>query len=276
MRGVRFSAVLACLACGTAASAQPADASFSAHDVRPDSRYLRAFWLDTKTLATQPLHWNRSQWLAAGAVGGLLAVAFWQDDNIRDIFQRNAGDGLDFYAVHLFNPFGNMYSFSVVASLYADGVLAGNARSKRTALDAARALVLTAVATRAVKWVSNRERPLQEGIDRDEGEFNPFDTGDKRFDSFYSGHTATAFCLAAVLAGEYGEARAVPVIAYTLASAVGLTRIYLDKHWSSDVIAGAAVGWYIGHTVQRSGNWRIAVTPVSTGQGTGLRFGYTF
>jgi len=58
--------------------------------------------------------------------------------------------------------------------------------------------------------------------------------------SFPSGHTATAFMGAELIRQEYGAGIAVG--AYTIATAVALLRVYNDRHWLNDLIAGAGVG----------------------------------
>ena len=61
--------------------------------------------------------------------------------------------------------------------------------------------------------------------------------------SFPSGHTATAFMTATMLVNEYGHKSPwVGVGAYTVASATGLMRVANNKHWISDVLAGAGIG----------------------------------
>ncbi len=62
--------------------------------------------------------------------------------------------------------------------------------------------------------------------------------------SFPSSHASQAFAVAAVLADRYDQP--VPIIAYGLASLVGASRLILDRHWTSDVVAGAVLGWAIG------------------------------
>lgn len=65
----------------------------------------------------------------------------------------------------------------------------------------------------------------------------------KLFNSFPSGHTATAFLGAELVRLEFGED--CPVMAwgaYMVAAGVGCMRIYNDRHWATDVIAGAGVG----------------------------------
>lgn len=63
------------------------------------------------------------------------------------------------------------------------------------------------------------------------------------FNSFPSGHTVTAFMGAELLRREYGEDYPYIAIAgYTIATGVGLMRIYNNRHWASDILAGAGVG----------------------------------
>lgn len=61
--------------------------------------------------------------------------------------------------------------------------------------------------------------------------------------SFPSGHTATAFMTATMLAKEYGHRSPwISIGAYTAASATGLMRMANNKHWLSDVLTGAGIG----------------------------------
>ncbi|HET8572692.1 MAG TPA: phosphatase PAP2 family protein [Edaphocola sp.] len=64
------------------------------------------------------------------------------------------------------------------------------------------------------------------------------------FTSFPSGHTATAFAAAEWLRAEYWQRSPwVGVAGYAAATATGILRLYNNRHWVSDVIAGAAVGF---------------------------------
>ncbi len=81
--------------------------------------------------------------------------------------------------------------------------------------------------TYAFKTVVRRERP-----------------GKQNYRSFPSGHTSGSFVVAAVLYRIYGYKAGLP--AYTMATVTGLQRIHTDKHWLSDVLAGARLGTLIG------------------------------
>lgn len=72
----------------------------------------------------------------------------------------------------------------------------------------------------------------------------PFGTGGSASQSFPSAHTATAFGFAVALSAIYPRGR---WWFFALATLVGLHRIQSTAHYPSDVLAGAAVGWVMGH-----------------------------
>ncbi|MDR2806322.1 MAG: phosphatase PAP2 family protein [Dysgonamonadaceae bacterium] len=61
--------------------------------------------------------------------------------------------------------------------------------------------------------------------------------------SFPSGHTSRAFVAAEFLHQEYKDQSIwISVGGYGMASLIGVSRVYNNRHWVSDVIAGAGVG----------------------------------
>jgi len=77
-----------------------------------------------------------------------------------------------------------------------------------------------------LKSLTKRERPNHSG-----------------FNSFPSGHTANAFASAEFLNQEYKDISPwYGVAGYTVATATGVLRMYNNKHWFSDVVAGAGFG----------------------------------
>jgi len=81
--------------------------------------------------------------------------------------------------------------------------------------------------------------------------YNSFDwrEGTKVNKSFVSSHTSNAFTTATVFAICFPDKKWVPVVAYSAASLVGLSRIYQNAHWTSDVLTGAAVGFLSAHAM---------------------------
>lgn len=66
--------------------------------------------------------------------------------------------------------------------------------------------------------------------------------GSNRF-SFPSGHTATAFSSAHFMFREYKDTNLwLSLSGYPVAAATGIYRIFNDKHWVGDVVAGAGIG----------------------------------
>jgi membrane-associated phospholipid phosphatase len=81
------------------------------------------------------------------------------------------------------------------------------------------------VAVQGLKYAINEYRP--NGIEH----------------SFPSGHSATAFFGATILAKEYGEEYPIIAIAgYTLAGSTAFLRMANNQHWATDVLMGAAIG----------------------------------
>jgi PAP2 superfamily len=63
------------------------------------------------------------------------------------------------------------------------------------------------------------------------------------YNSFPSGHTATAFVGAEFFYQEYKDVSPwYGVAGYVLATTTGVLRMYNNRHWFSDVVAGAGVG----------------------------------
>jgi hypothetical protein len=93
----------------------------------------------------------------------------------------------------------------------------------------AQAYVMNDVLTRSIKASVNRMRP---------------DRSDSY--SFLSGHTSSSFMMATVVNKYYGKKWGIP--AYAFAALVGISRIEKNKHWPSDVISGAALGYISGRS----------------------------
>jgi hypothetical protein len=62
-----------------------------------------------------------------------------------------------------------------------------------------------------------------------------------------SGHTASSFCVAAVLDEFYGPKIGIP--AYLAAGFVGYRMMDSGDHWASDVLFGGVLGYVVGHTI---------------------------
>jgi membrane-associated phospholipid phosphatase len=136
---------------------------------------------------------------------------------------------------------------------YGVGRVAGMHTTADVGLHTLEAVVLTTGVSQVVRGVLGRTRP-RASLD-DPFRFKPF-SGFTGFEtrSYPSLHTAASFAAASALVGEIRQRRpgAVKVAApllYTAAMVPPLTRIYLDQHWASDIVAGAVVGALLGSRV---------------------------
>jgi membrane-associated phospholipid phosphatase len=87
--------------------------------------------------------------------------------------------------------------------------------------------------------------------------------------SFPSGHSASAFAGAAFLQRRYGWSYGVP--AYAIATFVAWSRVESKRHWTSDVIAGGAIG-IASNLVFTHRLSKVTVQPTVVRRGAGLTF----
>jgi membrane-associated phospholipid phosphatase len=118
------------------------------------------------------------------------------------------------------------------------------------------AVILGSTITAALKGITGRARPFVTN------DTNPHDfkflkgfSGSDRA-SFPSGHTTAAFAAASAVTSETqriwpNHTWLVAPAMYGGATLVGLSRMYHDKHWASDVVLGAAIGTFSGLKVVR-------------------------
>jgi hypothetical protein len=136
---------------------------------------------------------------------------------------------------------------------YGIGRLTHSSTMADVALHTAESKILTSAISQAIRGPLGRERP---SISPDDQYKFQFGKGFTHFDnrSFPSLHSATGFAAATAVSAEIHERNPnaswwVTPVAYTVAMIPGLTRMYLNQHWASDVIAGGFVGALIGNRV---------------------------
>jgi membrane-associated phospholipid phosphatase len=142
------------------------------------------------------------------------------------------------------------------------------------------AMVLTVAVSEIIRVPVGRTRPRSSPDNQYDFHFGGgFSHFDER--SFPSLHASAAFAAASVLSGELklrkpDAAKYVAPVLYTAAMVPGLTRIYLDQHWASDIVSGAFVGALLGsrvvqyahaHKQTRFDRWMMGVNVVPSGDG---------
>lgn len=99
------------------------------------------------------------------------------------------------------------------------------------------------VSVQIVKYTAGRTRP--------ELWLGPFHHARAAATSFPSGHTVGAFALAGVLMLA-SPSRTMRIVAFLLALSVAVSRVLAFRHWTSDVLASAAIGMILAATAVRS------------------------
>ena len=147
-------------------------------------------------------------------------------------------------------------SYVIGTSMYAIGRIAKNRKLASLGLHGTEALIVGEGVATVVKTVVGRQRPSVEPANPNSYGFMRGLTGGDRYRSFPSGHTVSAFAAAAAVTAETSHNAPnttwiVAPILYGGAALVGVSRMYNNRHWASDVIIGAGIGTFAGLKVVR-------------------------
>lgn len=153
--------------------------------------------------------------------------------------------------------FGFQYEIYTLAAFGTYGLIAKNTKVKTVTLLATQSVITGLLVESVLKRLTGRTRPNfygdeQEAEPRFKGPFanlSKTSKGKRSNSSFPSGHTTAAFAAATVFAVEYKHQPLIPIIAYTMASLVGVSRVTENKHWATDVFTGAILGYLTGRQV---------------------------
>jgi membrane-associated phospholipid phosphatase len=141
------------------------------------------------------------------------------------------------------------------AGLYVLGRADGQRRVQALGLHSVESILIATALGGGIKFAAGRARPFVDTDNpRDFQLFRGF--SDDRYRSFPSGHTITAFAFASTLTRETQfwwphSVWYVGTLMYGGATLMGLSRIYNNQHWASDVMGGAAIGTLIGLKVAK-------------------------
>ena len=161
-------------------------------------------------------------------------------------FFKNASTGVEWIA--------SPGAYVIGGTLYAAGRLGHFERIADLGWHGTEAVLVADVITYALKGMNGRARPFvsSDTNPRDYKFMGGFGNGDRQ--SFPSGHSTSAFAAAAAVTAETGtwwpkSTWIIGPLMYGGATMVGLSRMYHNKHWASDVVLGAAIGTFSGWKV---------------------------
>ena len=212
--------------------------------------------------ATKPIRFSAKQWLVSGVALGITATLFCVDDDIDDwaTTQKEKHNWVNISSP-VISELGGRYGVYLVGAIGTLSAVFKKQKRVQTSLLATQAMITSGVWVNVIKTLTGRERPKGAYLYSQSkgGKWNgplarfdrdlAFDKSNFAFDAFPSGHTATAFSIATVFASQYNESKVIPIISYSLASMVGISRLTEHEHWASDVFAGALFGYLCGKQV---------------------------
>lgn len=149
------------------------------------------------------------------------SAALWKErGNIRDLRNR--------YIPEFEYSYDDYLQYAPTAAVYALKLSGNKGRNniKRATISYGASLAIMGVLVNALKYTTKVQRPDQSSNN-----------------SFPSGHTSMAFTNASFLSKEYGMVNPLYSIGgYGAATFTGLGRSLNNRHWATDVVAGAGVG----------------------------------
>jgi membrane-associated phospholipid phosphatase len=210
---------------------------------------------------TQHVHKTLFTWRDAALAGGFTALTiamFPVDKHIAGQLQNPNTQANRFFdnsatGVELITSPG---AFIIGGGMYAIGRWGGHPNLEDLGWHGTEAVLIASAVTGILKGTLGRARPFVVN-DTNPHDFKlggGFRSSDRQ--SFPSGHTTTAFAAAAAVTSEMRRLHPETVwyvgpVLYGGATLVGLSRMYHNKHWASDVVLGAAIGTFSGLKVVR-------------------------
>jgi membrane-associated phospholipid phosphatase len=207
--------------------------------------------------AQQTLFTARDAWIAVG-FAGLTVAMFPLDRHMREHlrdhdapinrFFDDAATGMEYITTP--------GSFIIGGSLWAIGTVTKHRGMQDLGWHGSEAVLMGSAITNLLKGTLGRARPDAEPDMRPSNfQFGEgFGTSSRQ--SFPSGHTTSAFAAAAAVTSEVNRMWPkytwyVGPALYMGATLVGVSRMYHNRHWASDVALGAGIGTFSGLKVVR-------------------------
>lgn len=258
--------------------------SFCAYAEDTPRSIIRHIVEDQKGIVSSPMRADPSD-LSLWGFGGLSMIVLMPEYGGRRSLDERIESGIDrednSYRAFLSktNLIGDgRVMFGSSAALYAVGTIRDDPKLQQISAHWFEALADTTIWVTFFKVLAGRNRPDTRhsesewtgplGYFRDQGVNS----------SFPSGHTALVFASAAVITREFDNNPWVGVPAYITAGTAGFSRMYVEKHWLSDVLVAAVLGQSIGTYVENRRHQAPAKTsriePIFDEREAGLRWVY--
>jgi membrane-associated phospholipid phosphatase len=221
------------------------------------------FATESWSFVKQPTKWDGNDWLKVGVLGGGTFLLMQVDQSIRDAVTK---DQRYYRTVPM--EAGRLWAETYPPVLFFTGfvthtLLTGDVGTRKAAFELAQAMLYAGSVRMLLGEVIGRARPYS-----NEGpkSFHPFSTHvpSQDYQSMPGGHCVIGFALSTVLSRNAGPLW-LKTLAYVPAALTFVSRVYQDRHWTSDELLGASIGYFIATWVvdqHEQGESRIQVSSV--------------
>ncbi len=195
---------------------------------------------------TRPLFWNGDQWSTFGSVLAGTGLLYLVDEETTHFFEDHGSDvpiAIRDYGRNVGSPNIN---YTLTSAVYLTGLFAKDEKLRRTGVLLVASATSAGLLQQVLKTVVGRARPLS-GQSKDT--FDPFNP-DRNYHSFPSGHTMVAFTNGYALGKQFKNPWIKGGI-YTIALIPGLSRLWENEHWFSDVALGVAISIFTVESIDR-------------------------
>ncbi|MFD2825923.1 phosphatase PAP2 family protein [Leeuwenhoekiella polynyae] len=195
---------------------------------------------------SRPLHWQGNDFLRLGGVAAGTTGLFLLDDEIRHNFLSHKDDVPDIlldYGRYAGAPQNN---YGITGAIYLTGLITKNEKLRRTGVLMISAATAAGFIQQVSKTLVGRARP---GAGFGNHHFKP-NGGSAAYRSFPSGHAVLTFTTAYTISKQFDNKWVKGgIIAVGLIP--GLSRIYEEAHWASDVALSWAMSAFIVEAIDR-------------------------
>ncbi|PRP65900.1 phosphatase PAP2 family protein [Nonlabens agnitus] len=189
---------------------------------------------------SRPLYWDGGDALIAGGVAATTLGIFVIDDDINREF-RSHRDEIPSILLDYGNYAGApQNNYGLTGAIYLTGLFTRNEKLRRTGVLLISSATATGFFQQLTKSATGRARPSG-GFGKNH--FKPFG-GESVYRSFPSGHAVLTFTNAHVIAKQFDNAWVKAGI-YAVGVIPGLSRIYDNQHWASDVFLSWALSYFM-------------------------------
>jgi len=202
-------------------------------------RYVGSYFKDFKDVLLYPRHWGAPEFIKAGGVTAAALLLYKFDKEIIEFAQKQRTLHRNKIAKAVKLAGEGELGTAMLGTYFLYGYIFNDYRARRCALLGLKSFSIAAIFTEILKHLGHRKRPSASD--------DPYVwSGPSLYKwrkSFPSGHATAAFSICTAIAESYEGNLPLGISLYTLATLSALSRVYDNRHWASDVLVGAAIGY---------------------------------